>query len=848
MKNPKVSLIIPCYNSEKYIQGTIDSVRSQTMEDFECIIVNDASTDQSKNIIQENCKQDRRIKYVEHRANSHVSAARNTGIRLARGRYLAFLDSDDLLTPESLQDRWRTCEAALRHTDKFAGSYSASIPISEDADSAGISNNVKLQNIGFVTTGGKCPFNANQPMVRAEIIRAIGGFSEALSQAEDYNLWLMILRAGYWFAPSNLRTVTYRKREHSLVRTAPTEHLNNSMCLLGHSDLPLPQNHLTAFTHRLSKGFNEYEKQKRRADRILEFCGITLAVKKDAALEALKIATRELPNLTEIFPHEEEIKSKILSGIIRAKGKVEETDKFSAINFIASLAGECAVVSAPEETKINEASPFGPDSNESNAIWNDQGKNCVDVAIFPHKDYHVWTISLFFNELKSHGIRCKVVDISGQWRNAGVREAAKKFNIELIGLGEFIISEYHPKLIVSFNDWDHVTRPIIVAAKNAGIPTMAIVEGIQDYNDADTGRIREAYRTADTILLPGDFDKKYFSQSEQNLFSVGIPRIESMRHSSPPLPATSKVRVLINSNFSYGVQEDSRDEWVRSAIRCCIDLGMEPVLSRHPADSGTVGDEYLSNSNFYDALSDCHLTIQRFASGILEALAFKRGVIYFNPHGEEVDKFTSDPMGAYVIAKNESALKNELQSWEKWVLAATDNGQHFLDLHAGDSRSSSSNNITKCIKLSIDNNIQNETFDKFYRNLRAIDLETGALCHAVKHGRQLFDDVNSSNSKMDEIRKKHEKDKNLNFPNKPERPKNTQNRAKSAIGNLSSASVPLLASRLLIAPAAMLPRVEVGGDLSARTAQLLSEDNPEAAYLHRVLNWARREIANTSEC
>lgn len=104
MSSPLVSVIIPVYNAERYIEATIRSVFNQTMPDLEIIVLNDGSTDSSGEIIQRLQKEDKRIIYIP-KANSGVSDTRNIGISKASGRWLAFLDADDLWKPANLEKK-----------------------------------------------------------------------------------------------------------------------------------------------------------------------------------------------------------------------------------------------------------------------------------------------------------------------------------------------------------------------------------------------------------------------------------------------------------------------------------------------------------------------------------------------------------------------------------------------------------------------------------------------------------------------------------------------------------------------------------------------------------------------
>ena len=101
MKDYKISIIIPIYNVEKYLEKCIESCLSQTYKNLEIILVNDGSTDNSKNICELYMKKDKRIVYIE-KNNGGLSDARNMGIRKAKGDYFFFLDSDDWINNDSI--------------------------------------------------------------------------------------------------------------------------------------------------------------------------------------------------------------------------------------------------------------------------------------------------------------------------------------------------------------------------------------------------------------------------------------------------------------------------------------------------------------------------------------------------------------------------------------------------------------------------------------------------------------------------------------------------------------------------------------------------------------------------
>ena len=103
MENPLISILMPAYNSEAFIQESIDSVKNQTYTNWELIIIDDKSIDNTKEIVKNNCQIDNRIKLYEMEFNSKPAKCRNVGLLHSTGEYIAFLDSDDLWKPEKLK-------------------------------------------------------------------------------------------------------------------------------------------------------------------------------------------------------------------------------------------------------------------------------------------------------------------------------------------------------------------------------------------------------------------------------------------------------------------------------------------------------------------------------------------------------------------------------------------------------------------------------------------------------------------------------------------------------------------------------------------------------------------------
>ena len=100
--NPKVSVILPIYNVEKYLRQCLDSVVNQTLKDIEIIVIDDCSTDTSLDIIRKIAQKDKRIHIIALKQNSGVAVARNKGMEIATGEYIGLFDHDDVLHPSVL--------------------------------------------------------------------------------------------------------------------------------------------------------------------------------------------------------------------------------------------------------------------------------------------------------------------------------------------------------------------------------------------------------------------------------------------------------------------------------------------------------------------------------------------------------------------------------------------------------------------------------------------------------------------------------------------------------------------------------------------------------------------------
>jgi len=115
--NPIVSIIVPCYNQAKYLDEALQSVMDQNYQDWECVIVNDGSSDHTEAIAQKWIANDTRFKYV-YKENGGLSSARNAGLKVIKGDYIQFLDADDILDVNKLELSLAECEKVINSKSK----------------------------------------------------------------------------------------------------------------------------------------------------------------------------------------------------------------------------------------------------------------------------------------------------------------------------------------------------------------------------------------------------------------------------------------------------------------------------------------------------------------------------------------------------------------------------------------------------------------------------------------------------------------------------------------------------------------------------------------------------------
>jgi glycosyltransferase involved in cell wall biosynthesis len=229
-KNPRVSIILPTYNGAKYINRAIESVLSQTLSDWELLVINDGSTDETEEIIKEYIKKDNRIIYLKQE-NQGPAIARKNGIEKSKGEYIAFIDDDDVWIDKNklnaqvdfLDENYEyvmvgTSGIIIDETGEKIMDYI--VPVSNES----IKRSFLLKN----------PFIQSSVLLRKNIFNKIGEFpTPGIKFAQDYELFLTVSLFGK-IENFNEKTISYFMRSGNISTLHKKDILKNNIELIRH--------------------------------------------------------------------------------------------------------------------------------------------------------------------------------------------------------------------------------------------------------------------------------------------------------------------------------------------------------------------------------------------------------------------------------------------------------------------------------------------------------------------------------------------------------------------------------------------------------------------------------------
>ena len=259
---PKVSVLMPVYNAEKYLHAAIDSILSQTFADWELIIINDGSTDKSEAIITG--YSDDRINYVRNETNLGLIRTLNKGITLCKGKYIARMDADDISLPERLRKQVNF----LDNNPEYLMCGTNAAVIDNQNNKIGKIHNFTDNNFLKIHLLFSVPFVHPSTMIPREILEA-NPYNEMYKHVEDYELWCRISDQG---KIANLKNDLFEYRWHdtnvSVLYNNIQEELKDKIIKNQLSKLDLYPDKDELYCHKITfRLYNVGNKQKISIDR-----------------------------------------------------------------------------------------------------------------------------------------------------------------------------------------------------------------------------------------------------------------------------------------------------------------------------------------------------------------------------------------------------------------------------------------------------------------------------------------------------------------------------------------------------------------------------------------------------
>ncbi|KEZ22584.1 glycosyltransferase [Glaesserella parasuis] len=225
MIEPLVSVIIPCYNAEKFVEKSVRSIMEQTYKNLEIIVINDCSNDSTKKILLELQKEDSRIVYIENEFNLKLPKTLNKGISISNGKYIARMDADDISFYNRIE---KQMDFLLKNS--CIDMISANYKVIDDLDNiTAISSSLPTEHRDIINRlTWQSPFAHPLVIGKRSFFINLGGYRD-IHYAEDYDMWIRGWLEGYRFA--NLNEILLYYRHHDNQMTDKKYNAANSHCI-----------------------------------------------------------------------------------------------------------------------------------------------------------------------------------------------------------------------------------------------------------------------------------------------------------------------------------------------------------------------------------------------------------------------------------------------------------------------------------------------------------------------------------------------------------------------------------------------------------------------------------------
>lgn len=620
--NISLSVIVALYNNAEYIKQTLESLERQSISDFEVIIVDDGSSDHPLKIIQPFLSKNKKWRYYSH-DNRGVGFTRNRAILLARGEYIGFLDSDDYVADHYFGDLLRiakNCDACMVLSNFSKFNEDTGIEITDRKDAYNIIGSLSHRERISYIYGGRMFGLACASIFRKKLLLVEGALFPTNTYHEDIFVMPRAYSAAKKIAHCESKGYFWRMRKESESHSISSRHVINVLHALREQQEYLKDNNLYGevkeeFTRHCVMYLNGLLRRIRGANLSAELQNYLL----DLLLSASKAVFSDKADFVE--------------------RNARHYGDF--IHFFSAGLAPKDIINSFRQHPVKMG-------------------HC-DILFFPHKKYHTVTMLPMARELQRRGFSCAFVDMSKAYAEEQAYQDFDRSEFFVVDFSDVKDGNFCYSSSVFMNDWDlKCALPTITRDNALGRGTFGVVEGIQDFWDCDTGRHRNAYQNVRYLIAAGQHDLRHFSpRLHRDCYIGGVPRIAPLLNR--PVTYPSEPIALINSNFTYGVLESKRADFLSIACRVAREAGFRPVITRHPQEAGDFTGFDVSTQDMYAALAGASVLISRFSSAIIEAISLGKPAIYFNPGIERVMKFMESD-GAFDICLDELSLRSALES------------------------------------------------------------------------------------------------------------------------------------------------------------------------------------------
>lgn len=631
------SIAIVVSRGNKYLDNALESARLQSLEDavYEILIVDNGTTEKTRALMDTFAERIANVRLIRNACSRAHGLAYNQAVDAAMGEYIVFLDADGALRSDALE------QYRLQLVDK-------NIPDIVFADFVNITASGETRRLPLTN---RLDFVSEYKRMTIKGMRTFKPFGAAynkgflnrwcirFSNRENYDYIEFVTRTTLWaedviFIPQ----VLYYGKESIDSLTMP-------LCISTIDDAVLA---IEAMVTALKENGSL---KNYLADWQLFACKFFVQLRQ-------RITLSLNPSIALISLLDERINA---SDILKKHGLTTH---------LAIVADEYEDNASVKAVLMREAAAGA-------------------VVFLADINYQIRNFVAVAKRLEETGVKTIICDVSGS-RRFSIRREIPKHEWDASAPAnyfKFDIDECFPLFLnasayVMSSDWGSL-RALVFELKRYDIPVIGFYEGINDDLLAEPPRPPKKkflpYRNFTYLLLPGDYYTAIYSKQKTRV--IGLPILRTLATEEPVFPV--KPLVVINVNFSYGVLEEGRDIFVQTAVAACDELGINYILTKHPADLSNLSHHPISQDSVYNELRRGSLLISRFSTCILESLALGKPVIYHNPHGEKFPKYKST-LGAFEVSDTTDSLVEAIRRVLGDIKMGVDfrlRSQNFLQIH-----------------------------------------------------------------------------------------------------------------------------------------------------------------------